>query len=133
MNAMAINPTTINVIPNPLNPTGTLLYFIFSLIPAKAMTANAKPIPEPKPNTTLSGNVYDLSTIKSDPPSIAQFTAIKGKKIPNELYNAGENFSTTISTNWTIVAIVAINIMNERKLRSYSANSGPIHSNGLGF
>ena len=26
---------------------------------------------------------------------MAQFTAINGKKIPNELYNDGENFSTT--------------------------------------
>jgi hypothetical protein len=33
---------------------------------------------------------------------MAQFTAINGKKIPKELYNAGENFSTTISTNCTI-------------------------------
>jgi len=32
--------------------------------------------------------------------------------------NEGENFSTTISTNCTMVAIVAINRINERKLRS---------------
>ena len=46
---------------------------------------------------------------------MAQFTAINGKKIPNELYKDGENFSTTISTNCTIVAMVAINMMNDKK------------------
>ena len=36
------------------------------------------------------------------PPKMAQFTAIKGKKIPSELYSEGENFSTTIYTNCKI-------------------------------
>ena len=35
--------------------------------------------------------------MKRDPPKIAQFTAINGRKIPNEPYKAGENFSTIIS------------------------------------
>ena len=49
---------------------------------------------------------------------MAQFTAIKGKKIPNELYSEGENFSTIISTNCTMVAIVAMNMIKDRKLKS---------------
>ena len=59
------------------------------------------------------------------PPNMAQFTAINGKKIPNELYNEGENFSTMISTNCTMVAIVAINMINDKKLKSYAAYSSP--------
>ena len=47
MNAIAINPVIINVIPKPLNPFGTLLYFILSLIPARPTIAIAQPIPEP--------------------------------------------------------------------------------------
>ena len=38
--------------------------------------------------------------------------------IDSELYNDGENFSTTISTNCTIVAMVAINMINDKKLKS---------------
>jgi len=46
---------------------------------------------------------------------------------PNELYNAGEISRTTISTNCTIVAMVGQNkqIIKDKKLRSYSAYSGP--------
>ena len=43
---------------------------------------------------------------------------IKGKNIPKAAYSSGENFSTTISTNCTIVAIVAIKRMNVKKLKS---------------
>ena len=46
---------------------------------------------------------------------------MSGKKIPNELYNVGENFSITISTNWTMEAITAINIIKERNDKSTSA------------
>ena len=40
------------------------------------------------------------------------------RKYLSELYNDGENFSTTISTNCTIVAMVAINMINDKKLKS---------------
>ena len=40
------------------------------------------------------------------------------EKYPNELYSAGEYFSTTISTNCTIDAITAINRINLKKVRS---------------
>jgi hypothetical protein len=56
---------------------------------------------------------------------MAQLTAISGRNIPNELYSAGENFSITISTSCTNDAITAMKIMNERKLKSIDANSGP--------
>ena len=59
-----------------------------------------------------------LDCINKDPPKIAQFTAIRGKNIPSELYKDGLNFSTIISTSCTIVAIVAINIIKDKKLKS---------------
>jgi hypothetical protein len=55
--------------------------------------------------------------MNKEPPKIAQFTAISGKKIPNELYKEGLNFSTTISTSCTMVAMVAINKIKDKKLR----------------
>ena len=64
---------------------------------------------------------------------MAQFTAINGKKIPNELYNDGENFSTIISTSCTMVAIVAMNMINDKKLKSYAAYSGPNQTNAPSF
>ena len=54
MNAKAIRPTVMNVMPNPLSPSGTSLYFIFSRIPASAAIARAQPTPDPNPNTQLS-------------------------------------------------------------------------------
>ena len=66
----------------------------------------------------LGGSLFMQYCINKDPPKMAQFTAIKGKKIPNELYNDGENFSTIISTNCTIVAMVAINKIKDKKLKS---------------
>ena len=59
------------------------------------------------------GNAF--CCINKDPPNIAQFTAIRGRNIPNEAYNEGAYFSTTISTSCTKEAITAINIINERK------------------
>ena len=58
--------------------------------------------------------------MNKEAPRIAQFTAIRGRKIPSELYNEGENFSIIISTNCTIDAITAINIINDKKLKSTS-------------
>ena len=67
--------------------------------------------------------------MNNEPPKIAQFTAISGKKIPNELYNEGANFSTIISTNCTIVATEAMNKMKVKKLKSNSANDGSNQAN----
>ena len=108
-----------NVIPKPLNAGGTLEYLIFSRIAAIAKIAKNQPIPEPTPYVNAKPKEgISLDCINKLPPKIAQFTAINGKKIPNELYNDGENFSTIISTNCTIVAMVAINIINDKKLKS---------------
>ena len=87
------------VIPNPFNGGGTSEYFNFSLIAASATMAKYQPIPEEKPKTVASAKVYSLGTINNEDPRIAQFTAISGKNIPNDPYNAGENFSIVISTN----------------------------------
>ncbi len=59
-----------------------------------------------------------LCCMKSEPPRIAQFTAIRGRNIPREEYRLGTNFSTTISTIWTNAAMTAMNTMKLRKLRS---------------
>ena len=100
INAIPIKPVMMNVIPKPLKGPGTLEYLIFSLIAAIATIANNQPIPEPNPKTVASTiELYPLSCINNEPPKMAQFTAISGKKIPSEPYRAGENFSTIISTN----------------------------------
>ncbi len=49
---------------------------------------------------------------------MAQFTAIKGRKIPNDEYKVGANFSTIISTSCVNAAMTAMNMMKLRKLRS---------------
>lgn len=116
--ASPISPVSKNAIPSPLSGPGTSLYLIFSRIAAMAMMAKNQPNPPPKPNATDSEKLYSFDTINSDPPKMAQFTVISGKKIPRELYNAGENFSTTISTNCTIDAITAIKRINLKKVRS---------------
>jgi len=51
-----IKPTVTKVIPSPLRPAGTSLYFSFSRIPARATIASAQPNPEPRPKATLSEN-----------------------------------------------------------------------------
>ena len=71
--------------------------------------------------------------MNKDPPKIAQFTAIKGRKIPNAPYKAGANFSTIISTNWTIEAITAINIIKLKKSKFNSAYLGPTHESAPSF
>ena len=82
------------------------------------MIAKNHPNPPPRPKATDSPKLYSLDTMKSEPPKIAQFTVINGKKIPRELYNEGENFSTTISTNCTIEAITAMKRINLKKVKS---------------
>ena len=63
--------------------------------------------------------------MKRAPPRMEQFTAISGKKIPKAPYNAGENRSTTISTNCTIEAMTAMKRMKLKKLKSIEAYSAP--------
>ena len=50
---------------------------------------------------TADSKVFTKSfcCINSDPPSIAQLTAIRGRNIPKLPYNVGDTFSTIISTN----------------------------------
>ena len=67
---------------------------------AIAKMAKNHPIPDPTPYVNANPRLgISRDCINKDPPRMAQFTAIKGKKIPKELYREGENFSTTISTN----------------------------------
>ena len=47
MKAIAIKPTVMNVIPNPLNGLGTSEYSIFSRMAARPTIANNQPIPDP--------------------------------------------------------------------------------------
>lgn len=83
--AIPINPVNKNAMPSPLSGAGTAEYFIFSLIAASATIAKNQPKPPPNPNATVSPKLYSLETINSDPPRMAQFTVISGKKIPREL------------------------------------------------
>ena len=63
-----------------------------------------------------------LCCMKSEPPRIAQLTAIRGRKIPREAYRLGRNLSTIISTSWVNAATTAMKMIRARKLRSTSAN-----------
>ena len=54
---------------------------------AIAIIAKNQPNPPPKPKATDSPKLYSLATMNKEPPKIAQFTVINGKKIPKELYN----------------------------------------------
>gem|GEM_PF-4319813 len=76
------------------------------------------PNPPPKAKAIDCDKVYSLVTMNIDPARMAQFTVISGKKIPNELYNDGDTFSITISTNCTIDAITAIKSINFKKVKS---------------
>jgi hypothetical protein len=49
MNARAIKPTVMNVMPRPRSPAGMSLYFSFSRMPASRTIASAQPTPDPKP------------------------------------------------------------------------------------
>ena len=46
--AIAMSPTVMKVMPNPLSGSGTSLYSIFSLMAPMATMANVQPIPLPK-------------------------------------------------------------------------------------
>ena len=97
--AIAINPTVMKVIPKPRRGAGTFEYDNFSRIAAKATIAINHPIPDPNAYVTASPIPSKcLCCMNKLAPMIAQFTAIKGKKIPNDAYNEGLNFSTAIST-----------------------------------
>ncbi len=122
--AMAINPVSIKVIPKPLKGAGIFEYRNFSRMADNATIARNQPTPEPNPKTVASPNVaYSLSCINNAPPKIEQLTAISGKKMPKDVYNAGAYFSTIISTSCTMEAMVAMNMIKLRKLKSIEAKS----------
>ena len=79
---MDINPVRSMVIPNPRSFEGTFEYLSRYLIDAIETIAKNQPNPEPNPKIVDSINVYSRSTKNSDPPKMAQFTAINGRNIP---------------------------------------------------
>ncbi len=79
INAIAIRPAEMKVMPSPLRPLGASEYFIFSVIPAKATIASIQPKPAPKPYTTDSPKLYSRCAINETAPKIAQFTVISGR------------------------------------------------------
>ena len=84
MNAIAISPVIIKVIPNPFNGAGMCAYLTRSLIAANPIMASNQPIPLPKEKDITSPMLaYSLCCINKDAPIIAQFTAISGRNIPN--------------------------------------------------
>ena len=54
INAIAISPVSINVIPSPLKGAGTFEYRIFSVIDANVTIASNQPTPEPAAYTVAS-------------------------------------------------------------------------------
>ena len=86
MKAIPISPVIINVIPTPRNGFGILLYSCRrSLMAATATMAMSHPMPQPAP---AQHAVHTLGKsrccMNSEPPRMAQFTAISGKNMPNE-------------------------------------------------
>lgn len=93
MNAIAIKPTVMNVIPSPCNGRGTSVYAIFSRIAASATIANVQPIPELKAYTNaspipliacelVSGSMSMRCCMNRLAPIMAQLTAINGRNMP---------------------------------------------------
>lgn len=54
LKAKPIRPVISMVIPKPLSPEGTMEYFNFSRIAARAMMAKKNPKPDPKPYDAAS-------------------------------------------------------------------------------
>ena len=82
---IAINAVTIKVIPSPFSGPGTWEYYSFSLMAARPTIASSHPIPDPKPYAVAMPTLAkSRCCMKSDPPRMAQFTAISGRKIPRE-------------------------------------------------
>ena len=93
MNAIAMRPTVMNVMPSPRSGFGTSLYAIFSRMAASPTMASVQPIPEPSAyameSHTLPMACEDVAgsrrmrcCMKRDAPMMAQFTAMRGRKIP---------------------------------------------------
>lgn len=86
MKAIPIRPVIINVMPMPRKGLGTTSTFSRSRIAAKQVMASSQPMPDPTPYTVdVQALANSRCCMKRTAPSIAQFTAIKGKKIPSEL------------------------------------------------
>ena len=66
--------------------------------------------------------------MNSDPARITQLTAISGRNTPSVVYSAGAKRSTAISTTCVAAAIVLMNRMNARNVRSMPASDGEIHA-----
>ena len=70
MNAIAISPVIIKVIPNPFNGAGMCAYLTRSLIAANPIMASNQPIPLPKENDITSPMLaYSLCCINKDAPN----------------------------------------------------------------
>ena len=116
--AMPIKAVIIIAMPRPRSGSGIFEYFNLSRIAANRTIAKKKPMPLPNEKTAVSEKLYSLSCIKRAQPSIEQLTVISGRKMPSALYSAGANFSTTISTNCTAPAMVEMNKMNAKNVKS---------------
>ncbi len=87
MNAIAMKPAMIREIPGPSNAGGMLAVRSFVRIPLIATIASSHPIPLPRPKSRLVMNVYSRITMKRLAPRIAQFTVMRGRKIPSDWYS----------------------------------------------
>lgn len=86
MNAIPMSAVIMNVIPTPRSGRGMLEYSASrSRMAAIAVMARSQPRPHPPPAQTA---VHMLGKsrccMNSEPPSMAQFTAIRGRKMPSD-------------------------------------------------
>lgn len=86
MKAIPIRAHRIKVMPIPRKEAGTLEYVATrSRIAAIAVIARSHPIPHPAPaQVAVQTLPKSRCCMNSEPPSIAQFTAIRGRKMPSE-------------------------------------------------
>ena len=111
LNKSDITKAVIKAIGTPLKYFGILDISNLSLILANIYKTNVKPKEEDILYIRISIKLKLLFIFNKFIPNTAQFVVIRGKYKPKFLWILGKYFFNTISINWTIKAIIKINII----------------------
>ena len=86
MKAMPMSAVMMKVMPTPRSGPGMLLYWAMrSRMAAMAVMARSHPIPQPAPaQVAVQALANPRCYMNREPPRMAQFTAISGRKMPSE-------------------------------------------------